>query len=65
MSHVNPLSGVWAGLPKLVLAGPRADWRAGVRIGGLKCGLKSRRADWRADACMSGPTCDMLGVICD
>ena len=37
---VNPLSGVWAGLPKLVLAGPRADWRAGVRIGGPVCGLE-------------------------
>ena len=30
ISHVNPLLRVWAGLPTLVLAGPRACHRANV-----------------------------------
>ena len=35
--HVNPLFRVWAGLPTLTLAGPRAHERAQARIRGPTC----------------------------
>ena len=34
--HVNPLFRMWAGLPRLGIAGPRADEEAHVRVKGTQ-----------------------------
>ena len=54
-SHVNPLLRVWAGLPRLVLAGY-------VRIRGPMCGLEGPRARCRAHMQTIGPACVFVGV---